>query len=312
MFYPLSGYIADVHCGRLKSVTTGLCLIFIFMLLLCFVEISVIVKPHSITFHEYSMRVHHTKGIIACILAVIALALDWHAAYHANMIQLGLDQLFEAPSQYLSLFILYAVWAFKLGSLPLIASLPSLFCGSSIRLVAIGILILLPFIILISMITLLIISWWKRHWFTFDTGLKNPYKTVFKIINFARKYKHPLQRSAFTYCDNYIPSRLDFAKERYGGPFTTEQVENVKTFLRILTVLFSIGPVFALEVPGSYFLFPLTVWCPCPTTYPTCATECKGVLHCTIYSNWYWCPNVYYVDASIVPSLYLHHFHHTS
>ena len=261
MFYPLSGYIADVRCGRLKSVTTGLCLIFSFIVLLCLIEISMIAKPHSITFHEYSVRVHHTDSekIIACIVAAIALIafIIGLAAYQANMIQLGLDQLFEASSQYLSLFILYAIWAFKLGSLPLIASLPSLFCGGAIHLVAIGMLILLPFIVLISMIALLIISWWKRHWFTFDTGLKNPYKTVFKIIDFARKHKHPLRRSAFTYCDNYIPSRLDFAKERYGGPFTTEQVENVKTFLRILIVLFAIGPVFALEVPGSYFLFPV-------------------------------------------------------
>ena len=311
MFYPLSGYIADVRCGRLKSVTTGLYLIFSFIVLLCFVEISMIAKPHSITFHEYSMRVHHTEGIIACIVAVIALIafIIGLAGYQANMIQLGLDQLFEAPSQYLSLVILYAVWAFKLGSLPLMASLPLFFCGGSIRHFAIGMLILLPFVVLISMIILLIISWWKRHWFTFDTGLKNPYKTVFKIINFARKHKHPLRRSAFTYCDNYIPSRLDFAKERYGGPFTTEQVENVKTFLRILTVLFSIGPVFALEVPGSNF-FISCVWCPCPTTYPTCATEYKGVVHCTTYSNWYWYPNVYYVNASIVSSLYLYHFHH--
>ena len=74
---------------------------------------------------------------------------------------------------------------------------------------------------------------------------------------FAWKHKHPLQRSAFTYNDNYIPSRFDFAKERYGGPFTTEQVENVKTFLRILVVLLSIGPVFMLEVPASFFMFPL-------------------------------------------------------
>ena len=161
------------------------------------------------------------------------------------------------------------------------------------------------------MIALLIISWWKRHWFTSDTGLKNPYKTVFKIINFARKHKHPLRRSAFTYCDNYIPSRLDFAKERYGGPFTTEQVENVKTFLRILIVLFAIGPVFALEVPGSYFLFPV-FGIHALRHDPTCATEYKGVLQCIIYSNGYWCPNVYYVDASIVPSLYLYHFHHPS
>ena len=53
-----------------------------------------------------------------------------------------------------------------------------------------------------------------------------------------------------------LPSRFDFAKERYGGPFTTE---NVKTFLWILIVLFSIGPIFTLEVHelSSYFTFPI-------------------------------------------------------
>ena len=79
---------------------------------------------------------------------------------------------------------------------------------------------------------------------------------MYSIIKFAKSHKHPLRRSAFTHCDNYIPSRFDFAKERFGGPFTTEQVEDVKTFLRILVVLLAIGPVFALEVPGSVFVFP--------------------------------------------------------
>ena len=60
---------------------------------------------------------------------------------------------------------------------------------------------------------------------------------------------------------SYIPSRLDFAKERFGGPFTTEQVENVKTFFRILLVLFAIGPVFALKVPASYFIPPPCLAC---------------------------------------------------
>ena len=118
-------------------------------------------------------------------------------------------------------------------------------------------LTIFPFIIAFFLIVFLIISWWKRHWFYSNTGQENPYKTISKIFNFARKHEYPLQRSAFTYCDNYIPSRLDFAKERYGGPFTTEQVENVKTFLYILIVLFSLGPVFTLEVPASFFIFPL-------------------------------------------------------
>ena len=42
----------------------------------------------------------------------------------------------------------------------------------------------------------------------------------------------------FTYGE--VPSRLDLAKNRYGGPFTTEEVEDVKTFGRILLVLISL------------------------------------------------------------------------
>ena len=66
---------------------------------------------------------------------------------------------------------------------------------------------------------------------------------VASVLHYARKHKYPLQRSAFTYCDDERPSRIDFAKERYGGPFTTEQVEDVKTLLRIFLVLIALGPV---------------------------------------------------------------------
>ena len=104
---------------------------------------------------------------------------------------------------------------------------------------------------------ILIISCWKHRWFYNEPAHQNPYKTVYNVIKFVKHHKYPLQPSAFTYCDNYIPTRLDFAKERYGGPFTTEQVENVKTFFRILLILFAVGPVFSLEVPASFFFFPL-------------------------------------------------------
>ena len=47
------------------------------------------------------------------------------------------------------------------------------------------------------------------------------------------------------------------AKERYGGLFTTSQVEDVKTLLRIVVLLLALGPIFVVEVPGSYYLFPI-------------------------------------------------------
>ena len=68
------------------------------------------------------------------------------------------------------------------------------------------------------------------------------------MLRFAWKHKYPLQRSAFTYCDDERPSRLDFTKERFGGPFTTEQVEDVKILLRIMLVLLAIGPVLSIDV----------------------------------------------------------------
>ena len=260
MVYPFSGLIADVYCGRLKTVQISLLFILTFALLLCLAVIIVYsTNLHFMLMHVNLSAFHLPEVIVLCIILIVALVVYTIglAGYQANFIQLGLDQLFEAPSHYLSLFILYTIWMFNLGSVPMTAILPLLLCDHQINGAAVGIYVSIPFIISVLLIVLLTISWKKRHWFYVEPGHINPYKTVFKVIKFAKKHKYPLQRSAFTYGDNYLPSRIDFAKQRYGGPFTTEQVENVKTFLRIVIVLLSVGPLFTLEVPAAYFVFPM-------------------------------------------------------
>ena len=259
MFYPVSGLIADVCCGRLRTVGVSLLLLLAFSLLACVVEILLFTNnPYSDIFSE--PRIFKPEGIIACVIVFITFIvfIIGLAGYQANFIQLGLDQLFEAPSQYLRLFILYTEWVFQSGSIPFALSLLLYLCNhQKIRFEPEFTFAITPSIISVSLIMLLIVSRWKRHWFYNEPGFQNPYKTVFKVIKFAKEHNHPLRRSAFSYSDNYVPSRLDFAKQRYGGPFTTEEVENVKTFLRIVIVLFTIGLLFALEVPASYFVFPL-------------------------------------------------------
>ena len=56
----------------------------------------------------------------------------------------------------------------------------------------------------------------------------------YSVVRYAIKHKHPECRSTFTYCEDEPPSRMDFGKSKYGGPCTTEQVEDVKTFLRLI------------------------------------------------------------------------------
>ena len=76
--------------------------------------------------------------------------------------------------------------------------------------------------------------------------LINPYKLVYLVTKFARKHKVPVNRSAFTYCEDEVPSGLDLGKAKCGGPFTIEQVEDVKVLYGIVKLLCSLGPVFFL------------------------------------------------------------------
>ena len=55
------------------------------------------------------------------------------------------------------------------------------------------------------------------------------------------------QPKCFTYCENEHLSRIDYGKQRYRGPYTTEEVEDVKVFLNMMKIIFSMGPVFMLD-----------------------------------------------------------------
>ena len=71
--------------------------------------------------------------------------------------------------------------------------------------------------------------------------ITNPIRDIASVLNYARKNKFPRNCSALTYWENKTPSRLDLGMEKYGGPFTEEQVEDVKTVLRLLLLIFSIS-----------------------------------------------------------------------
>ena len=77
-----------------------------------------------------------------------------------------------------------------------------------------------------------------KRWLDTTFVANNPIKIIYKVFNYARKNKSPRCRSAFTYHENDYPSRLDLGKEKYGGPFSEEQVEDVKTIVRLVIILF--------------------------------------------------------------------------
>lgn len=246
---PVVGFMADVYCGRHRIIFISLCLLLFGIALLSIVSVQFFshfamtpfsnIRQNNAPFYAFAIA-----GLLFVIAGVFG--------YNATIIQFGLDQLLEAPSDHLGLFIHWIEYFTFLGMATGQAIISVLYnCKSN---AIVYVMFSLPLLFMCILSVMLIFTCWKRHWFYTEPVQNNPYKIVIKVLNFARKHKFPLQRSAFTYSDDEELSRIDFGKERYGGPYKTEQVEDVKALLRILIVLFALGPVFAMEVPTTTVL----------------------------------------------------------
>ena len=70
--------------------------------------------------------------------------------------------------------------------------------------------------------------------------IKNPIKLIVRVLCYARKHKYPENCSALTYWEEETPSRLDLVRGNMGEPFMEEEVEDVKTFFRMLPLFIAV------------------------------------------------------------------------
>ena len=242
LFYPLVGHLTDVYLTRYRSLKWSFG-IQIFATSLAIIYIGLDFAVSSI----WKLTIFHNRQaavvrIIIFIMYNVAIEL-----FQANAIQFGLDQLLEAPTPKLITLIHWYYWAQNVGSLAFFYVVGSGFLiVKEVDIMAKGTMkkgtMEIPFfmLILVAMIivfTALLIKFsTKKHFYIQKAGL-NPFKNIYKVLKYSWKHKIPEHRSAFTYWEEDIPRRIDLGKNKYGGPFTNEEVEDTKTFLRILPLL---------------------------------------------------------------------------
>ena len=245
---PLAGFIADVKFGRLKVL---LCGGFTILLSVC----SILIVGIILTTSNYSFNA--TGKLILAALGVSFIFYCFGAIlFLSNIVQFGTDQLCDAPTRYSVYFICAYYWTDSFGQLLSAATnVPGheIVLNKHLNIIAIDslkgslIVLLLCMSISFSSIVMCFVCKKKSRWFIFEKCTQNPYMLIYKVVYFAINHKRPIRRSAFTFCENERPSRLDFGKQRYGGPFTTEQVEDVKVMLNMFKIILTSGPVFILE-----------------------------------------------------------------
>ena len=149
----------------------------------------------------------------------------------ANDLVQGVDQLVDASSSQLSTYISWNAWIFFLVNC-FLTSLCNCWCMTYVDAKTLWTLIL-PFLSTISLVCDILWS----HLLAKEPVTSNSLKLIYQVLRYAVKNKYPRMRSAFTYWEDKPYSRIDLGKSKYGGPFTTEQVEDVKTFFRFSLVV---------------------------------------------------------------------------
>ena len=225
---PFCGWLSDTKIGRGNAIYLSLWLGWIGTLLQ---SISYCLQYNSCD--TTALIGKYGFSGVASIFLFVSLAFMF-----TNMLPYGIDQMMNASSVKIRAFIHWSVLAifFSGGalynSIHMSKSSPLHFAVIGFTLVSIS----------------LCLHFNLQHRFE-HIPIPNPYKIVFKVLKYSIQNNHNRrQRSAFTYWGKE-PSRIDLAKERYGGSFTHEQVENVKTFFRIVAILCSLCPFFIIFGP---------------------------------------------------------------
>ena len=246
LLYPLVGHLTDVYLTRYRSLILSYgILIFTACAFLVYSGIDLVVSS------IWKLTIfHHSQTVVVLVIIVISYNVGL-GLFQANAIQFGLDQLLEAPTSKLVAFIHWYYWAQNVGNLALFYVLSSGFVMSEeIDVMTNGTIsqalyknlrktITIPVSIVATVIltaVLIKLCATKKHFYIQKAGL-NPFRNIYKVLKYSWKHKIPEHRSAFTYWEEDIPRRIDLGKNKYGGPFTNEEVEDTKTFLRILPLL---------------------------------------------------------------------------
>ena len=215
--FPLFGLLADVKTGRYKTIITGVYFVFASWIL---IGLAVIVKTSLNLFSVF----------IALFSAGFIFQVIGYSSVRSNIVQFNIDQSVGSSADELSAIIHWHL-----------LTVPVVYIAAQIVQHFIQQFIIVSYVVSgVAVSSVIISNFLFKYWLDTTPHNINPVKLIANVLNYARKNKYPRNRSALTYWEEDYPSRLDLGKDKYGGPFLEEQVENVKTFLRLSPLLICI------------------------------------------------------------------------
>ena len=224
LLLPVGGWLADAFFGRYKVIRFGVWTMWFGAMLNGFsLVIGKAVKA-------YGSNADPWVSLFSDVIMGVGLA-----AFQANIVQFGIDQLIDASSNEITSFIMwYTMTIFICGI--------SVQFSSSCSPKYVAVLVIALFLTLAIGSDLLF-----SHWLSKDHIISNPLPVIWKVIHFTIKAKCQRGWKKNNLQQHGLLSGLNIAKKLYNGSFTSEQVEDVKTFIRVTAAI----ATFAIAYSGA-------------------------------------------------------------
>ncbi len=224
LLLPLGGWLADAFFGRYKVIRCGMWTMWFGAMLN---GVSLVIGK---MIEAYGTHGDPWVSLSSEFIMGIGLG-----AFQANIVQFGIDQLIDASSlEIKSVIAWYTMINFTSG----IVMYYSSYCAQEY----VAVLIIAMFLTLAVGSDFIV-----GHWLTKEQIIENPLPMILKIVHYTIKHKLKGRKIFYSIENEGILSKFNVAKRVYNGPFTSEQVEDVKTLFRVLGVIV----VFTIFSSGS-------------------------------------------------------------
>ena len=232
-FAPLIGWLADVKLGRYQVIKFSALASFLASILYYFTALN----GNKLS----------TQGNVLLYVTTFIVSFGF-TGFIGAMLPFLTDQLIGANSVELSAVVRWFVWVQFLG-LAISESIGYIY--NEIESNTTTFYVTSTLIFAVPLAVIVISDCLCQLWLDRTHKVTNPIKLIIQVLSYTRKHRYPERRSAFTYIDEEQPTRMDYGKEKFGGPFTEEEVEDVKTVLRLipLVICLSIGKACLEDFP---------------------------------------------------------------
>ena len=215
LLLPIGGWLADTHFGRFNIVYSGMWTMWMGAVLATF---SLFLSKINDEFAEHG-------DVWVSRLATTIMGAGF-GAFLSNIVQFGIDQLSEASSTEITKFITWFTTTMILSG---IATHFSTDCTPDY----VGVLVVTT-----CLSVALCSNFLSNQHLVKEHPRQNPLPMIWSVVKYSAKNKHLRKRfSSLQEPHGGILTCLNISKTIYAGPFTNEQVEDVKAFFRVLAVI---------------------------------------------------------------------------